>query len=571
MAQDSEQVVFEIAQSFANSWNERLASMPMLQLDFTWPSVGVVDLLTSHLRRKQRLTSNDHSLILGASSYIAQIALSCWKTFPGPKQGENQFSLRLSKGAVPDVLLAAEAAAQLKQGERFSIAVNQVLRRILRSNALFFESLPHHIRKFEPSQNYLSSLSLGIVTGLCPYGKGPWSSANWSGIPWSGVESSSTREADFNPQIQSAVRLLAQSAAAYYSRNFPDEPIGHAAELYEAALIFPPSMINEQFPCTRSVELLLRYLAERRFPIEQFPALFSNLSKSPDDFISNVGFICGTALVEDGIPDTLRIVAAAKGPAVAPLRPALLGARSLFGRIADPLDALQINNFQQARQLLFVERELGFVPALTFIDESLSEPWLLKVIESLCCFNPEPAERELEKLSTERPLPSDVMFEAIQLDIMAGRTDRAREALINFRTNVADMSKREEACYLSLLGRLALHEDDLESARDAFAMSYAKVEELIDSGDYSHSGLALVGPAAAGLMANLGQVDEALTMYDSLASRQPWNTAAQLGRTRALLLMGEREQALAHLKGLPVEMFLKRELFQVFLEATELP
>ena len=71
--------VEEKADKFVKYWNEYLKINSVLLLDYSWPSISVIDLLTFSCRYKKDLPQALSEMLSGASAYIAVVAKNCFE------------------------------------------------------------------------------------------------------------------------------------------------------------------------------------------------------------------------------------------------------------------------------------------------------------------------------------------------------------------------------------------------------------------------------------------------------------------------------------------------------------
>src|SRR3712207_2833311 len=71
-------IVKERCEAFRNFWNDNLAVSSAYMLDGTWPSLGVLDLLTDSSRGRKELSQFEDAIIAGTAAYLAVMAHECW-------------------------------------------------------------------------------------------------------------------------------------------------------------------------------------------------------------------------------------------------------------------------------------------------------------------------------------------------------------------------------------------------------------------------------------------------------------------------------------------------------------
>ena len=79
MIQESVQ---KLADEFTQWWKPFHEGYSQLELDYTWPSVGVIDALLFPVRRAEELEDYHRYLLAASGAYLGVMAYRCWSKFP---------------------------------------------------------------------------------------------------------------------------------------------------------------------------------------------------------------------------------------------------------------------------------------------------------------------------------------------------------------------------------------------------------------------------------------------------------------------------------------------------------
>ncbi len=420
-----EEEIYQQALRFANDWTKKLSLSPLLRLDFSWPSVGAVDLITFHLRGEITFDTEKRELLRGAAAYVGVIAHDCWSRF----DKELNVELKKTKESNPDYVLFAKGGQFLQKGEEFSVTLVQSLRKILAFEKEAFIGYGKKARVIPADHNLLSLFGLGLITGYCPLGQGAWRECS---------------ELDFVPYLKKAEIFLAESCANYYKAVFPNEPLGQHSKLYLSELIIPPAQHSEPFPACRAVTGAIRYLKGVNATPEEMLQLGENLALFPDELISATGFSLAASLCKDTstISSTLKALSAGKGSYGALLRPAVITARALLtGVEGDFLQYLSRDEIEQARSIFRVEKKLHLLPTFRLSETFFGNQKLTAMMTALSWFNPNGARSALEALPKDQKV-TEVLLQGIYLDILLGNIARAENDLLELENKFN--SKKED-------------------------------------------------------------------------------------------------------------------------------
>jgi len=301
--------VIESARDFSRYVSSAMSQFPQYQLDFGWPSVGTIDLVTFALRGLKEFNEPQTQIINGTAAYLAGLAHDVWARFPD----KHNIDVKMSKTAPYDISISVRGGLKMQSKDRFVVNISDSLRKIHQNPPDPFPVFEGLSRSLHPEHNLISLFAAGLLTGLCPYGEGPWSKLAVK---------------DWAPSIVFCERAMASSCADNYKQLFPVEELGADPELYLHQLILPPAGYEEPFPACRGAMGLLNHLKQKEKTTEQIKALTLNLALSPDELISSAGFAISVALHKEGdIFPRLSATAEAKSYYIPRVRPAIMVGR----------------------------------------------------------------------------------------------------------------------------------------------------------------------------------------------------------------------------------------------------
>lgn len=418
-----ESEVKKIADDFTNFWNEIFSSHQEFTLDYTWPSIGIVDKIIFPLRNKKEFNNHDEPLIQGASAYIACIAIECWRQYP-----EVQSRAFLSLDESKDVIIEAKGGEFLEKDEKFSICVTQVIKTVLKNADKQTKTFENQIRFITSSDNLLSPICTGIMPGLSHHGAGAWEKQT---------------KKSFNNYLIISAKTLAHSCIKYKERRFAGEEFGRDFNVYFPNLLLPPMQFDEPQPCARACMSLVMYSKQKKISNEQFKRLAENLSLFHDEQISSTGFALSVALLQDNqIPNWLKSYALSHEMRTILLKPSIDLARKGLGHKSF-FELFEISEYEQANLQLKNEYSIGLTPLLYLEDyKILSDP----LLEEFCyylhwtslqkCFD---ALEKYLKINSNIELKLQFIFLGIQLglvDEMTIELSRLEYETIDSETNI---------------------------------------------------------------------------------------------------------------------------------------
>jgi hypothetical protein len=502
-----EESIKQLADNFSKSWTKKLKKVPRFSLDYTWPSVGTLDLITYQLRRKDVYTRKERDIIRSASAYLACIAHDCWSQFPGNPTVEVQNT----SGVEFDIIITATGGDLLAAEESFSVNVVQSLKLVLEYKGDALSFFGRKLRAVPLNYNLLSLFGIGLITGYTPFGIGPWKDDD---------------EKDYVRNLIQAQEYLAKTCASYYNKHFPDEDIGKDENLYHYFLILPPSQIEEHFPGCRAVTGIIQYFKDNDIPLDRLTTLSNNLALSPDDLISTAGFALSCALCNETQDPSNKLIALSqsKGSYAAKIRPAVMTARKALGHIADISECIEKGDFDTAITLAEIEKKLNLIPLLRCSTRHFKNTAFKPFINALLWFAPKEARDEIDLLEKQgAALEPDIILQAIFLDIMMGNLDKARDELDFFENLLEGNPLQEKFLFLELKGLYEAFQGDLKNACKYLQMSLE--ENIKDAAQWER-----IATELARFYVLDFKHEEGLMLINEIVKKNPYTITARVYR-----------------------------------------
>ncbi len=480
------------------------------ELDYSWPSVGLLDLYAQPLKGKNSLEGKDRHLILCISSYLGIFAANCWKSF------DPQLSIAVELSESHDVLLAATGGSTL-EGKEFLVNISNSLQILLldHSSALgkgfqivpFFENGEIEINR---QTNIFSLFAYGLLSGLCPWGEGHWAEISCG---------------DFKKEMVVVNHILSESTASYYKNLFPVEAIGSNPALFQKGLIFLPGGFLEEDIYSRALTSICNHLQELGVSNKKKFGLALNLARLPDQTIASAGFALCTCLYKYASRQEIEILKLLsshfrKGaPTLSPLlnlgRKKLSEEDSDFSESSWP-ELIKRGMQEDAEKLYSLERELGFLPLLRLKKETIlnASPNLLEAIR---LSSSRDVQDEISLMFSTGKVPADIVLLDLFIDYWRGQTPQAEEKIKTFSQSDFSEDEFSLANFLEIKARLKFLKKEYQSGLD-----YLKSSLKLNPMERSNSDSASLSIERFPIFRMLGQLKESSACveeslkYDSL-------------------------------------------------------
>lgn len=434
--------VQELAEKFVSDQKTALARSRFYALDYTLPSVGVLDNLTFPLRGNPK---PDRDLLRGVSSYLGVMCKRCWEAF-GCKV---ELTVDEDDGVMITAIIGPEISAV--NGERVELRIEQELADILRELPRPVELLRGFERIINAVDDWLSPLSVSFFTGLSPRITGPWSIIN---------------PENWKERTEKVAQFLATGCAEHYARLFPDEPIGQMAEFYLNGLIFPVTEYNE-ITLVKAAKEAGNYLKGLGVGEERMRALAANLVRSGNDRIAHFGFILGAALGEKFSIKEVLFRGSTLGSYGAMLRPAFVTLRAILAERDDWI--LRPEYLAHDADALLNESRHYLLPWFQMetdeIIKNLKTQRFRELLIALVSFEHAAAVRIIEGMIDEDPKQISLRVQRAFLDVVNGDFNGAENLT---KKLLSEPEGEVKAAAQLLAGNLACREGRLEEAEKHF-------------------------------------------------------------------------------------------------------
>lgn len=508
--------VREVAEEFRGAWASILSPIPSLQLDYSWPSIGILDLLSYHLRTREQYTEVDVEIARGMAAYLAVIAYNCWSRFPN----NPEIQVRFAETSDRQIVISASGAPCFEEGKSFSVPITSSIARILEDPPQPFPVFERFCRSVSPEDNLLSLFALGLFSGLTPYGSGGWEKLT---------------VVQFQANLRSAEEFLATSSAAYYKSTHPYEYIGQSSMLYLNQLILPPAFYDEPAPACRATQMLCRYFKKQQIEKEEIRRVALNLAASPDELISSTGFAVASALMDEKLSLRLRALCESKRHFVPLLRPAVLIARQELDLPVDWLQLAKEGRTDEALSLFIIERHLALLPLVELPATLLISEDYYELADALCWQRAEEALEITKKLINSQPEVDELTLQAAFLLLALKRYDEAEESLLGYE-KLGPSSDYFRARLWELQAILALARDELREALLYFERVFRRLPE-------SPLHRTVICSNYAWTLLNLGRIEEAAEVAAKARDKSFLSLGLELNYYDILCQLNRNEEA----------------------------
>ncbi len=495
--------VSHLANGFAGFWSEVFSAHPRYQLDFSWPSVGVVNFLLENVRRKKTFDQQSQGLIRSAAAYLAVIASRCWSRFPDDlnivavirDRSEFEIHLRTSGGRF------------LENDQYFGVALCRTLQDILLQPANPFPAFEQFAAPLLPQSNIINLFASGLFSGLCPYGQGAWKEKN---------------AADFIPYLEPLYEELAQTTASWYGRVFPTEDLGTLPEIYLRHVVVPPAGFEELHPALHATWGLIQALKQLGAAEEQMAKVALHLSSVVDETISSAGFALGAALYDLCPSDRFLAQVELRGIRAAALRPAVTLARKALGREVHWPGLFLEGKHEEAQRLAALEKELGLLPLLQITDfTSPQYAPLYFAFDAIASSNAQAARESMSHFTWCQDMPPESVLQEAVLAVFLNDLDTAERYLAELDSDDIEQHAETRFYFYKIRAEIAQRRDQTENQLE-------ELEQAFAAGCSSSADYAAVGTQLAALKYSAGDSTETLNVLKQVITRRPSCVTAHL-------------------------------------------
>ncbi len=268
-----------LANGFVDFWNSKTKDSLKYKLDYTWPSISIIDFLLSDFYYKTQLSDVEKFHLQGAAAYIGGIAEQCWSFFPENHEVKLKFK--------NEEIIIESYTNELKN---YSVNISKSLSLIIQEPKEDTEYIIGQCIDFNTSPQFFKLFSLGLIFGYTGFGEGVWNSKT---------------SVELEERFRIIKSLLAKTSAKFYSQRYFNEKEGTKHELYELCFILPPILFNKQVFSAANIINIINYLKGIDTNLVNFVPLLKNLSKNPDNTISLSASILYYLISSDTTSDLL--------------------------------------------------------------------------------------------------------------------------------------------------------------------------------------------------------------------------------------------------------------------------
>ncbi len=501
-----------IAADFGKRWSQLFVNFPQYQLDFSWPSVAVLDYILFALRGKEKLIDQERILVEASAAYLACVIHDCWKLFPD----KPSISVSLIEEPSIEIVLRAGGGDHLAKDTFFVVPLVKTLISVCTAPKHPFPCFAKTSIALTPETNVISAFATGLLGGISPYGKGGWAEV---------------RPEAFSGQLNTAAKFAAESTAKYHERLFPLDELGALKELYFSHLIFPPPGYDEKLPYSRATAGILHYLKSIEASDEQILKLAEHLVRLPHDLPSALGFVIGAVVGKNTVPVAIRAYAELHPLTAYGLYPNITIARQIFSNTPTWLELWKEGKIVEASAAIELDYELGLLPLKYFDDLGRLTDNRLDLILNALMWSSASGMRDLLSIYTvPRQVTLSLFLQQTFLDFIVSDFAHAECNLTAVSELMPPKESKHYFRYWDLKG--LLHE-----MKQEFPLAKQALQEAFAAGSADLIRLARVGEILAQRYSGDGDLERAIEVLTAVVSKNP---AAIPARLRYCLLLHER-------------------------------
>ncbi len=263
-------ITYRLSDELCKGLEQTFAEIPALWLDYSWPSIGVIDLISFPLRKKTSMSALEKELLYMTTAYLGNVISRVWqlsgidhKVYFDELKGGVCLRFRTDTGAEAEYLLTNY--------------IHDLLFRMPPEIEVF----KGFKRPYTFDANILSSVCLGIALGLAPIGASP--SLNQTG-------ESETNEEE---KIRKIERAIARLCSEWFTARYPDVMLAQVADLFLKGGILPPLFFNREEGIGDTIDPFIEYLNQIKAPLSMIQQLALVFCACPDEKISFIGVLLG--------------------------------------------------------------------------------------------------------------------------------------------------------------------------------------------------------------------------------------------------------------------------------------
>ncbi|MBP9838855.1 MAG: hypothetical protein KBC84_09090 [Proteobacteria bacterium] len=408
----------QIVKKFVSDTKEFSKLSPFYEFDFSWQSIGLLDLVCATLIEKDKLTLKESSIVKGVAAYLIAIVQECWKTMElETKVFDSNLGLSLH------VVCPATKVEQV-------INVERDVRGFLRKLPNIVSITESFSKKIEKNKSFFPYYALGLLTG-----QSPRLTEGWGEV----------KPKNFEKFAKLAEIFLAKTAAENYARNFPNEPLGKLPEVYLDGLIFPILSQEDSFFGERAVISLVNFAKEYNLSVSQLAKLGQNLACCQDPTISAAGLVLYAACSSGDVSQKVIYRFEDNAEFAPKLREAVTVVRSNLG-ITDWYSAKVYDSGSIGQ--IYAEIQLGFFQNLKLskgqLELSLKDPIFVGLLKNLALRDSEAVYKAINQLVQNNPETHEYKILKSALQVRFGEVALAESTLGGVRQEIVTHLRNEQ-------------------------------------------------------------------------------------------------------------------------------
>lgn len=451
--------VIELTEDLVSVWNTKSREFARYRLDFSWPSLGTIDLLLSQYVGRQTLSKQAENLLLQCCAYIGGIAYDYWLTFPDKPRVE----LRLdTSGPVADIVLTASNGAHLGPGQYYEIRIRSALQNLLSKPSRQMPIFADGIRRYIPEDRLVCSFAAAVCSGMSPYGEGPWKDLSLQ---------------DFAPQLSSVSKKMAASSADYYATSFPLVKELGSEVLYYPHLCLPPAGFDEPFLGVRGASGIIDFVKHRNLSAEEAKQIALALASSCDELASLAGIIASVALHGSASSPELLKVCHQRSLTMPALRKSVEIIRQMYSGEGFWIERLLLGQTEYAYAMFSLEHSIGMLPLAFGTSSALFEQLSTRDLYQFICLNDLNKSIQLCELHVESfPSNTGIQLQLAYLYLTRGELQSAEKWISTLLTR-SNLLKSELALLQELRALFAERHGRIDEAEDFYLSAAEKTNE----------------------------------------------------------------------------------------------
>jgi hypothetical protein len=462
--------------SLKEYWDRYKTVHPSYELDNSWLSLGVIDLLTFSYRFSVPDSGVEHARFREISGYLATVLAYVWKEY----EIDSTISINGDEGII---------LSGTRGNDRIIFKLEEELKNRFGNMKNQFPVFKDYDRPLTFDSTIIHLFMIGPAIG--------WSTE--CTFPWH--ESSEERD-------KTAIKfqkIIARQYAKWFSRVVPENPLLQVPELYLQKLILPVFLGDKHPPLLSAAEATGSYLKNLGFSRSQLKAIGRDLVNAPDEILASYGILLHIAMCDpEETIDPLVIGSARSKNALIPLqRMALYKTAQIFGRT---WNWFKENN--EGKRSVFqynIEQNLGMLSWFTLPYQKImtlcKESWFQSFLDALFKFDIRTASRILDEQLELYPGDIDLRVQRVKFLMLQRDFDKAHES---FKQLLSEPEADKNPHFFNNWGYISLELGEPDSAARYFKAALAICNdsndfkaEILNNLAWSYMGIGKIEDAEA--------------------------------------------------------------------------